>query len=209
MKTKILNQKGEAVGDYELPKELFELEINADLIHQVVLSQRSNRRQGTAKAKGRGEVSGGGKKPWRQKGTGRARHGSTRSPLWVGGGVTFGPVLEKNYKRIVPKKMKRRAVLQVLSGKAKENLVLILDKIELEKPKTKEMAKIFGNLFLKKGSGLLVLPKMEKSIILSARNIPKSGTMQAKDLSALDMLNYKYVVLLKDSVDVIKNTFLK
>jgi len=211
MTVDVYNQKGEKTAKIDLPKEIFELEINPDLIHQVVLSQQSNRRQGTAKAKGRGEVSGGGKKPWRQKGTGRARHGSIRSPLWVGGGVTFGPTTEKNYKKIIPVKMRRKAMLQVLSAKAKENLVLVLDKIDplADAPKTKEMAKILNKLFLKKGSGLVILPKMEKNIILSVRNIPKADTMQAKDLNALDLLNYKYVLMLQESIDVIKNTFVK
>ena len=127
MKVKLYNQNKEEAGQVELPKEIFELKINSDLVHQVVLSQQSNRRQNTASTKGRGEVRGGGKKPWRQKGTGRARHGSIRSPLWRGGGVTFGPTTEKNYKKIIPKKIKRKAVLQVLSAKARENLVLVLD----------------------------------------------------------------------------------
>jgi large subunit ribosomal protein L4 len=207
MKIKVFNQKGEAVEDYELPKNIFELEVNSDLIHQVVLSQQSNRRQNTAKAKGRGEVKGGGRKPWRQKGTGRARHGSIRSPLWKGGGVTFGPTTERNYKRIIPKKMRRKAVLQVLSAKAKEKVIVMLDKIEMERPKTKDMAQVLKKLF--SGSGLVVLPKMNKALILSVRNIPKKASIQAKDLNALDLLNYKYVVLTKESIDVIKNTFLK
>jgi len=207
MKVKVFNQKGDVVEDYELPKEIFGLEVNPDLIHQVVLSQQWNRRQNTAKTKGRGEVSGGGRKPWRQKGTGRARHGSIRSPLWKGGGVAFGPTTERNYKRVILKKMRREAVLQVLSAKAKENTVLLLDKVEIEKPKTKDIAKTLNKLF--SGSGLLVLSKMNRALILSVRNIPKVGSIQAKDLNVLDLLNYKYVVLLKDSIDVIKKTFLK
>lgn len=207
MKTKLYNQNKEEVGDINLPKEIFELEVNSDLVHQVVLSQQSNRRQNTAKAKGRGEVKGGGRKPWRQKGTGRARHGSIRSPLWRGGGVTFGPTTEKNYKRVIPKKIRRKAVLQILSAKAKENVVLVLDKFDIKEIKTKDMAESISKLF--KGSGLIVLPKMDKNIILSTRNIAKVDTIQAKDLNALDLLNYKYVILLKDSIDVIKKTFVK
>lgn len=209
MKVKLYNQKGEVVGDYNLPKEIFEKEFNSDLVHQVVLSQQSNKRQNTAKVKDRSEVRGGGKKPWRQKGTGRARHGSSRSPIWIGGGVTFGPTTEKNYKKRVPKKIKRAALFQVLSAKAKENLILVLDDLKIEKPKTKEMAKVFDSLFLKKGSGLLVLPKMQKDIILSARNIKKSQTVQAKDLNILDLLNYKFILMPKDSVEVMKETFLE
>ncbi|KPJ54907.1 hypothetical protein AMJ47_02435 [Parcubacteria bacterium DG_72] len=205
----VYNQKAEKVGKAELPKEIFELKVNSDLIHQVVLSQQSNRRQNTAKTKGRGEVRGGGRKPWRQKGTGRARHGSIRSPLWRGGGVTFGPTTERNYKRVIPKKMRRKAVLEVLSAKAKENVILLLDKLEIKKARTKDMVKILDKLFLKKGSGLIVLPKIEKKIILSARNIPRIGTIQAKDLNALDLLNHKYVVMPKESIEVIKKTFIK
>ena len=125
MKIKVFNQNKEEKGEIELPKEIFEIEVNSDLIYQVVLAQRGNRRQGTAQAKMRGEVRGGGRKPWRQKGTGRARHGSTRSPLWRGGGVTFGPRADKNYKKRIPKKMGRKALFMVLSAKAKENLILV------------------------------------------------------------------------------------
>lgn len=209
MKVKLYNQKGEIIGDYVLPKEMFEKKFNSDLVHQVVLSQQSNKRQNTAKVKDRSEVRGGGKKPWRQKGTGRARHGSNRSPIWVGGGVTFGPTTEKNYKKRIPKKIKRAALFQILSAKAKEDLILVLDSLKIEKTKTKEMAKVFNNLFLKKGSGLLILPKMQKEIILSARNIKKSQTVQAKDLNILDLLKYKFVLMPKDSVEVIKETFFK
>ena len=205
----VYNQKGEKVEKAELPKEIFGLKVNSDLIHQVVLSQQSNRRQNTAKAKGRGEVRGGGRKPWRQKGTGRARHGSIRSPLWKGGGVTFGPTTERNYKKVIPKKMRRKAVLQILSAKSNEDVILILDKIETKKIKTKDMVNALNKLFLQKGSGLIVLPKIDKKIILSVRNIPKTGTIQAKDLNALDLLNYKYVIMPKESINVIKKTFVK
>jgi large subunit ribosomal protein L4 len=209
MKTKLYNQNGKEIGEADLPKDIFELKMSSDLLHQVVLSQMSNRRQGTAKTKDRSEVSGGGKKPWRQKGTGRARHGSIRSPLWVGGGVTFGPTNLKNYKRIIPKKMKRAALLMVLSSKAKEELVVVLDKIELAKPKTKELAAGFKSIFSDKGSGLVVLPAMDKNAILSIRNIKNVDVMQAKDLNALDLLNYKYVVMPQDSIKAIKETFVK
>ena len=203
------NQNGEKVGQTRLPSEIFEVEVNSDLVHQVVVSQLANRRRVIAHTKTRGEVRGGGKKPWRQKGTGRARHGSIRSPLWKGGGVTFGPRTERVFKKIIPKKMRRKALFMVLSDKAKENFLLILDKLEIEKAKTKLMREILDKLFLKKGSGLLVLPEMQKDIILAARNIPKVQTIQAKDLNVLDLLNYKYVLMLKESVEVIKKVFLR
>ena len=207
MFVKTYNQKGEEIGETELPKEIFEVALNSDLVYQVVLSQKSNQRQISAKTKDRSEVRGGGKKPWRQKGTGRARHGSIRSPIWKGGGVTFGPTTEKVFKKIIPKKMRRKALFMVLSAKAKENLIFILDKLEIEKPKTKSMIDILNKLFLKKGSGLVVLPKIDKNIILASRNIPKTDTIQAKDLNVLDLLNYKYLLMPKEAIEVIKETF--
>lgn len=209
MKVKVYNQNKEELREIELPKEIFEVEINSDLIHQVVLGQRSNKRQGTAQAKMRGEVSGGGKKPWRQKGTGRARHGSTRSPLWRGGGVTFGPRADRNYKKTIPAKMRRKALAMVLSAKAKENMILVIDKLDFGKPNTKQMKKVLNTLFLKDGSGMLVLSKMDKNLILSIRNIPKTMSIQAKDLNVLDLLNYKYVVVSETGIKKIKETFAK
>ncbi|MDP2910316.1 MAG: 50S ribosomal protein L4 [bacterium] len=209
MKIKVFNQNKEAIKEIELPKEIFEIETNSDLIHQVILVQRANRRQKTAKTKDRSEVRGGGKKPWRQKGTGRARHGSIRSPLWRGGGVTFGPNLEKVFKKRIPKKMRIKALFMVLSAKAKENLFLVLDKLEFEKPKTKKMAEILNKLFLKDGSGLVVLSKMDKNLILSVRNISGVNSIQAKDLNVLDLLSYKYVLISEAGIKKIRETFLK
>jgi len=209
MKVKVYNQKKEEVGEVELLKEIFEIKLNTDLVHQVVLAQTANQRQGSAKVKTRAEARGGGRKPWRQKGTGRARVGSIRSPIWRGGGVTFGPTTEKVFKKRIPKKMRRKALFMVLSAKAKENLLLVLDKLEIGKPKTKVMAEVLNKLFLKKGSGLIVLSKMNKSVILSVKNIPKTGTIQAKDLNVLDLLSYKYLVMTKEAIKIIKDTFLK
>jgi len=209
MKVQVYNQKGEKISEALLPKEIFDIKMNSDLVHQVVLSQTANRRQKTAKTKDRSEVRGGGRKPWRQKGTGRARVGSTRSPIWRGGGVTFGPRTEKVFKKRIPKKMKRKALFMVLSAKTKENLLLVLDNLKIEKPKTKSMVEILNKLFLKKGSGLVVLPQMNKNIIKSTRNIPKVEVMQAKDLNVLDLLSYKYVMIPKEAIKKIKDTFLK
>lgn len=209
MLVKLYNQKGEEIGETMLPKEIFGVPLNSDLVHQVVLSQIANRRQKTAKTKGRAEVRGGGRKPWRQKGTGRARHGSIRSPLWKGGGVTFGPTTDKVLKKRIPKKMRRKALFMVLSAKAKEKLILVLEDLRIEKPKTKIMADILKKLFLKKGSGLIILPQRNESIVKSVRNIPKTGIMGAKDLNVLDLLSYKYLVMPKESIKVIKETFLK
>ncbi|OGZ26657.1 MAG: 50S ribosomal protein L4 [Candidatus Nealsonbacteria bacterium RIFOXYB1_FULL_40_15] len=208
IKALVFDKKGEKAGEIELPKEIFGLDFNADLVHQVVLSQASNRRQGTAKVKDRGEVRGGGKKPWRQKGTGRARHGSRRSPIWVGGGVAFGPTTEKDYKKIIPKKIRRKALLSVLSEKARNKFVLVWDGFEAEKPSTKKAANLI-NKIIKNDSGMLILPGMDKNTVLSFRNIKKISAVQAKDMNALDLLNKKYVVILKDSLEGIKKTFVK
>jgi len=209
MNVKLYNQNGKEMGETELPKEIFEVALNSDLVHQVVLSQISNRRRKIAKTKDRSEVRGGGRKPWRQKGTGRARHGSIRSPIWKGGGVTFGPTTEKVFKKIIPKKMRKKALFMVLSVKAKENFIFILDKLEIKNSKTKSMIEILNKLFLKKGSGLVVLPKIDKNLILASRNISKVNAIQAKDLNVLDLLNYKYLVMPKEAIEVIKETFLK
>ncbi len=207
MNIKLYNQKKEEVGQAKLPKEIFEVQMNPDLVHQVTVSQISNKRQKTAKTKDRGEVRGGGKKPWRQKGTGRARHGSIRSPLWKGGGVTFGPVLEKVFKKTIPNKMRRKALFMVLSSKVKDDCLFVLDNLDIEKPKTKIMAEILDKFFEKK-SGLVVLPTMEKNVILASRNIPKAKTIQAKDLNALELLNHKYLLMPKEAIEVIRETFI-
>ena len=209
MNVKIYDKKGKEVGQAPLPKEIFDVKMNSDLVHQVVVSQMANRRQGTAQAKGRAEVRGGGRKPWRQKGTGRARHGSIRSPLWRGGGVTFGPTTEKVYKKQIPKKMRRKALFMVLSQKAKENLLVLVDDLTIEKPKTKAMAEILAALLSKKGSRLVVLPTKDDTIVRATRNIPKAGTMEARDLNTLDVLSYKYLVMPKEAIKVLEKTFLR
>lgn len=209
MKVSVYDQKGGEIGTTLLPKEIFEVPMNPDLVHQVVQSQIANRRQKTAKTKNRAEVKGGGRKPWRQKGTGRARHGSIRSPLWRGGGVTFGPTTEKVFIKKIPKKIRRKALFMVLSAKAKEGMILILDDLKIEKPKTKVMVEIFKKLFLNKGTGLIILPQTDENILKSIRNISKTKTILAKDLNALDLLSYKYLIMPKESIKVIKETFLK
>jgi len=214
MKYEVYNQEGKEAGTTLLPKEIFELSVNSDLVHQVVISQMANRRRVIAHTKDRSQVSGGGRKPWRQKGTGRARHGSIRSPLWRGGGVTFGPEKVRVFKKKIPKKMGRLALFMALAAKAKNNLLLILDKLEIEKPKTKEMSQLIENLKSKienfeKGSYLIALPKIDKNIILATRNIPRADVIEARNLNALDLLSFKYLIMPKESIKVIKETFLK
>ena len=221
MKVNVYNQNGEETGTALLPKEIFDVKMNPDLVHQVVVSQMANRRKVLAHTKNRGEVRGGGKKPWRQKGTGRARHASIRSPLWRHGGITFGPRKEKVFKKEIPKKMKRLALFMALSEKARQNLLILLDKIKLDEPKTKLMAKIIENLKslpdrqagkienFKKGNVLIALPELDKNIISVARNLPDVKTIQAKDLNCLDLLSLKYLIMPKEAIKVLKETFLK
>ncbi len=209
MKISVFNQEGKEISQTLLPKEIFDVSFNSDLVHQVVVSQTANRRKVIAHTKTRGEVSGGGKKPWRQKGTGRARHGSTRSPLWRHGGITFGPTKERIFKKKIPKKMKRKALFMVLSAKVKNNLLILLDKLKIEKVKTKLMTEILKKLPSKVESSLIALPELDKNIILAARNLPHIETIQVKDLNCLDLLSFKYLIMPKDSIKVLKETFLK
>ena len=203
------NQKGEKTGQTRLPKEVFDVKVNSDLVHQVVVSQQANQRRVIAHTKDRGEVRGGGKKPWAQKGTGHARVGSIRSPIWKGGGVTFGPSKERVFKKKIPKKMRRKAMFMVLSGKAKDNLLVLLDKLEIEKTKTKIISEILEKLPCKTKTTLIALPAYDKKIILAARNIPKIKTIQAKELNVLDLLSFKYLLLSKEAIKIIKDTFVK
>jgi large subunit ribosomal protein L4 len=209
MKTDLYNQKGEVTGSITLPKEIFEVKFNADLVHQIMVSLSANGRQISAHAKMRGEVRGGGKKPWRQKGTGRARHGSTRSPIWKGGGVTHGPRNDRIFGKEIPKKMRRKALFMVLSEKARNKQLVILDKIELEKGKTKEMAQSLSKLPCNQTRTLIAMPDYDKKVFLAARNIKKTSIDDARNLNVLDLLNHKYLILTKESIKTIEKTFVK
>jgi large subunit ribosomal protein L4 len=197
LKASLYNQEGKELDQIVLPKEIFDVELNTDLVYQVVVSQMANRRVVLAATKGRGEVSGSGKKPWRQKGTGRARHGSRRSPIWRGGGITFGPRKERVFDKKINKKMQRKALFMVLSEKARKNLLLILDEISLEKPKTKLMAGLLSKLPIK-GTALIALTDKEKSATKAIRN-----------LNAFDLLSYKYLVIPKEGLKTLKDVFVK
>jgi len=212
MELPLYNQSAENIGTVEVQNSVFGLAMNKDLLYQVITSMIANKRQVIAHAKGRGEVRGGGKKPWRQKGTGRARHASIRSPIWKGGGATFGPTKERNFKKKINKKMARRALFMVLSSKAKDKQLFVLDNIILENPKTKELAIILKNLSTligKNPKALLVLPVMEDKIKRSSKNLPNFSAVEARNLNPLEILSYKYLVLLKDSVDSLNKTFNK
>ena len=212
MEITLKNKKGENIGEVELNNELFGLEPNLDLIHQVITILRKNQRRPIAHTKDRGEVRGGGRKPWAQKGTGRARHGSIRSPLWKGGGVTFGPRKEKKLTRELPKKIKRKALFMILSEKARQNLILLLDKIEVSK--TKEAKELLKNLGLQmtkdqklKESVLVILSDKEKEARKFFENLAKVKVIEAKNINALILVSYKYLLLTKETLDFIKKHF--
>lgn len=212
MKLPMYNQQGQEIGEINLPKEIFDVKVNYDLLHQAVITQTAGGRLDLAHTKKRSEVRGGGKKPWRQKGTGRARHGSIRSPIWIGGGVVFGPRSERNFKKKINKKMKQKALLMSLSSKLKDNQIVALDKIEVTQGKTKEMADMIKILNQRLGekntpSALVVLPKKNELTRRSASNIKKIKTILADSLNVGDVLTYKYLILTKDSVDVIKKFY--
>ena len=213
-KVNVYDQNGKIISKTLLPEEIFGVAFNSDLVHQVKVSQAANRRQGTAHAKTRATVSGGGRKPWRQKGTGRARHGSIRSPIWKGGGVAHGPRKDKVYKKRIPKKMRRKALFMVFSSKVKDKELVVLDKLEAKEPKTKIMAKTIGDLRekvedFKEGTVLFLLAKKDENLVKSLRNIKKVKTMSVKESNALDLLKYKYLIMPKESIKVLKETFLK
>jgi large subunit ribosomal protein L4 len=211
MKISIYNQEGKEIGTTILPKEVFEVEPNFDLIHQVAVSFMANQRKKVAQAKDRSEVRGGGRKPWRQKGTGRARHGSRRSPIWRGGGVTFGPTVEKVFKKKINKKMKKKAFFMVLSEKAKNNFLIILDKLSLSAPKTNILAKIVEKLPIdsNKKNCLIALPGVEKNILTASKNISSVGVVEVRNLNVLDLLSFKYLIMPKEAIKVIEENFLK
>ena len=214
MKTPVYNQKGEEVSNIDLPSSIFNVKLNPDLVHQVVVAQMANSRKVIAHTKDRSEKSGGGRKPWRQKGTGRARHGSTRSPIWRGGGVTFGPIKDRNFSKDINKKMKRKALFMGLSSKVNDKELVLLDKLEIPENKTKLMVEIFNNLKNKLNkdldkSTLIILPETNFNINRSINNIPKIKTIRADSLNILDILNHRYLIILEDAIKVIKETYIK
>lgn len=210
MQVKLYNQSGETKGTVELPDSVFGLKWNADLVKQVVDSYRANQRRPIAHAKDRAQVRGGGRKPWRQKGTGRARHGSIRSPIWKGGGVTHGPLKEKNYTKKINKKMAKKAFYTVLSAKARDGEIIIFDDLKFKESKTKLAAEVFNNLSkvekfqgLKKGNGVLVaLSRKDENVRRALRNLPYTQVDEARNLNAYEVLQYKYILFPQKALEV-------
>jgi large subunit ribosomal protein L4 len=213
MKVSVYNQKAEAVGDIELNAKIYEVKPSLHLMAESVRVQLSNARKGLAHTKTRGEVSGGGKKPWKQKGTGRARAGSIRGPIWRHGGIALGPRSDRNWSLKINKKAKSKALFMSLSDKVKDSKLIILDSFVLETPKTKEFAKIVTQFKDKiKGLGkkqLLVLPKKDDSLARASRNLPGISQVLATSLNIVDVLNADSILVMKDSLPVIEKTYLK
>ncbi|MDP2684095.1 MAG: 50S ribosomal protein L4 [bacterium] len=207
-KVKLYNQDGKSTKEITLKKEIFGIKVKLELVQQAIRTQEANSRQVIAHTKGRADVRGGGKKPWRQKGTGRARHGSIRSPLWKGGGVTFGPRNDRNYSLKMNKKARRKALLMLLSDKLTHKKIVVLDKMELAGIKTKDFMAVINKLPIKK-SILVVLPKSDKNIIKSASNVPKIKTINANSLNVIDVVKSNNLLILQDSLKVIEETFIK
>ena len=205
METQVYNQKGKAVGSLALPESIFGLSWNADLVHQVVTAMQANARTPVAHTKFRGEVSGTGKKPWKQKGTGRARHGSQRSPLWRGGGITHGPRNDKSYAQKINKKMSAKALFTVLSEKARKGQILFLEEISMKDIKTKDAVAIMKDLSALKGFEKMVGGKKPntyitvpaKSDILkkSFANIPTVEIDEVRNINPVDLLSHKYLII--------------
>lgn len=201
-KVALFNQDGKNVGEIELQDAVFGIEPNNKVLFDAIIMQRAAMRQGTSKVKNRSEVRGGGRKPWRQKGTGRARQGSIRSPQWRGGGVVFGPV-PRSYSYKLPKKVRRLAIKSALSTKVQDNSIVVLEALSFDAPKTKEMVAVLKNLTVER-KALVVTADLNENVALSARNIPGVTVVAANGLSVLDVMNHDKLVITKDAVEKVE-----
>ena len=207
LNTNIYSKEGEKTGTTALPSEIFGLKVNSAIISQAVRVYLMNQRRGTASAKKRGEVSGGGRKPWRQKGTGRARHGSIRSPIWVKGGVAHGP-LPKDWSLKMSKKMKKKALLSSLSAKFQNQSIKVIESLSFDKVKTKKAKELLKKLELSR-SVLVVVPQKNDNVYLSFKNIPRVDTVIAKQINTYEVVSHDVILLVKDSIKEIKKTFIE
>ena len=234
MKATVYNMQGTKVKELELAKEIFGVQVNPHIMSQVIVAQQANARKVIADTKDKSEIRGGGRKPWRQKGTGRARHGSIRSPLWRGGGITFGPTTERNFTQKVNKKVKRQALLMSLSDKAAHEKIVLIDQFVLPEVKTKKFFETLQALKLrsaravsksaetneKKGdsakkkvkrpmSVLVVLSEKSDAIVRAAKNIPRVTVIRANSLNIVDVVKHQYMLMGVDAVNVIEKTYVK
>lgn len=204
-KVALYNMSGSQVGDIELKDTVFGVEVSEAAMHMLVKNYLANQRQGTQSTKTRTEVSGGGRKPWRQKGTGRARQGSIRAPQWKGGGVALGPK-PRSYRFSVNKKIRRLALKSALTTKVNDNTIIVLDELQMEGIKTKEFVKVLGNLPVE-GKALIVKDVLDKNVILSARNIPGVKTTLVSTINVYDILKYDYLIVTKDAALKIEEVY--
>ena len=204
-KVTIYNISGDQVGEIELSDDVFGIEVNENAMYEVVKNQLANKRQGTQSTKTRGEVRGGGRKPWRQKGTGRARVGSSRSPLWIGGGVSFAPK-PRDYSYRLPKKIRKIAMKSALTSKVNNDEIIVLDGLNIPAPKTKEMINILRNLNADK-KALIVMDEKNDAVIKSARNIPGVKTISVNTLNVYDILKYDKFIITKDAVQKVEEVY--
>lgn len=215
IKADLFNFEGIKIGDIELPPEIFNVEVKDVVIHQVARWQSLNTYYPYAHTKDRSEVRGGGRKPWRQKGTGRARHGSIRSPIWVGGGVAFGPRKDTIKQIKINKKIKNKALAMVLTQKFKDNFLKIIDKIDVENFKTKNFDNFFSKFLQprktrkKRETALLVIDNNNQQIFRCVRNLPYADVIEARNLNVLSLLNHKYLFLTKNALDVLQERLLR
>ncbi len=200
----VYNMEGKEVGTIDLSDAVFGVEVNEHLVHMAVVQQLANKRQGTQKAKTRSEVSGGGRKPWRQKGTGHARQGSTRSPQWTGGGVVFAPV-PRDYSFKLNKKEKRAALKSALTSRVQENKLIVVDELKFDEIKTKNFKQVMDNLKVVKG--LVVINENDKNVVMSAKNLAKVNTTLTSTLNVYDIMKAGTVVLTKDAVKTIEEVY--
>jgi large subunit ribosomal protein L4 len=204
-KVAVYNVTGAQVGEIELSDAIFGITPNAHVLHDAVVMQQASLRRGTHDVKGRSEVRGGGRKPWRQKGTGRARQGSIRSPQWVGGGTVFGPT-PRSYAYKLPKKVRRLALKSALSTKVNAREIIVLDALSIDAPKTKDVVKLLNNLKLDK-KALIVAAEQDANLSLSARNIPGVKVVEATGINVLDILHHDALVITKDAVSKVEEVF--
>ena len=205
MAIQVFNQKGEKVGERQLSEVIFGIEPNKHVMHDAVVNYLANQRQGTFSNKTRAEVRGGGRKPWRQKGTGRARHGSSRSPIWVGGGVVFAKK-PRDFSYTLPKKVRRLALKSALSVKAQDEAVTLVDELKMDAPSTKEMIKILENLKLE-GKTLVVLDKNDVAVVRSISNLPKVKSISVNNINTYTVLNYDNILFTSAALDQLEEVY--
>ncbi len=200
--------EGKKTGSVDLPETVFGLESNKTLLHQVYVSQSANRRVGSASTKKRSDVRGGGRKPWKQKGTGNARTGSIRNPIWRGGGIVFGPSKNKNFSKSINAKMKRRAMLIALSEKARSGKVCVIESLVLDEVKTKKMSNLFNNVKIKT-STLIGLSDNERDTYKAVKNIEKKKACEVEKFNTYDILNSDFIMISKDGIKILESQFIK